>query len=524
MKSSADLEERLKLAVYFKSQLGRLVELVYTTCGKIVDSIGETEARRLIRELVLSAVKAVTSADINYFLGSLMRATTRSIRLELRVEDVFRLGEDVLITMVELAKGNDAPSFAGKMLEEYVARYKSDEVRVKLFQEYLHLMESQLFRQVQELSLLASISQLKAEDFLVNTTLPELLLTRLMDILEADDGVAYFQSEFFRVIFTRFKGEEPTSRRAERVERLLSTSVNSSFDPRIYSEFKSLVEEGYSWDVSRRDREIIQLLEAFYPQFHQNPTKGSSHRLLDFELQNPLLQFCTVHSYMTYDLHVDERNYGLIFVNKADPPEFSEADYRFLSTFGGHLRQIIGNIILTQKLQEMAITDSLTGVYNRRQFETFLENEMLRAKRYNYSVGLAMIDLDHFKEINDTLGHQAGDHILAELCRVLKQALRVTEIIARYGGEEFAVVIPQADMDVVRMVGEKIRSAVEQHKFYYRGKLIPLTVSVGLALFPQMGIDKESIIAAADAALYRAKQEGRNRVRFRHPIEKEVSG
>ena len=141
-----------------------------------------------------------------------------------------------------------------------------------------------------------------------------------------------------------------------------------------------------------------------------------------------------------------------------------------------------------------------------------MEIELTRASRYSHSVGLAMVDIDHFKQINDSYGHQVGDFVLVELCEVLTEGLRATEIISRYGGEEFTVIIPQADYDVTLVVGEKIRSLVEEHKFAYDGVEFPITVSVGLALFPQMAVNRNGLVEMADKALYQAKRGGRNRV------------
>ena len=288
--------------------------------------------------------------------------------------------------------------------------------------------------------------------------------------------------------------------------------MRPSLDNRVLDTFEQLTKQGFYWGVQHKEREINEMLEEYYPRFHANPPTPKVQRILDFDLDNPLTQICAAHSYMTYDLHIDNANYGLIFVNRAGPPDFTEEDYRFLTTFGGTLRQIVGNVILTNRLKEMATTDPLTGVNNRRQFETFMEIELTRASRYKHSVGLAMVDIDHFKQINDTYGHQVGDYVLRELCQVLTQGLRATEIISRYGGEEFTVIIPQADYAVALVVGEKIRSLIEEHKFEYNGIELPITVSVGIALYPQMAVSRNSLVEMADRALYDAKNSGRNRV------------
>ncbi|OPX21374.1 MAG: hypothetical protein B1H03_06710 [Planctomycetales bacterium 4484_113] len=511
------LEQRLQVALHFKSRLNTLTKLVFHRTRQLANISSSEEGRRLAHDLLAAALKSIAEGELAYYLQSLIRLVGRNLKLELRIDEISRLGEEVFLALEDDLATNSAPPSARDIVEQHYTKFKSDEVRVKLFQDYVHLQEDILFRQVEELSLLASVSELTQEDFLKDTALPDQLISRLMSILQADDAVAFFHSQYFRVIFTRLRGQEDARWPPPKLRELVARGRGSSFDPDVERRFSQLLDEGYSWAAGHREREVLELLESFYPGFHEHPPRALVQRILDFDIDNPLLKVCLVHSYMTYDLFVDADNYGLIFVNRSYPPDFTEEDHRFFVTFGGQLKQIVGNIILTQRLQEMATTDALTGVYNRRQFESFMESELARASRYNQSVGLAMIDLDHFKEINDTLGHQAGDHILAELCRVLQEGLRVTEIISRYGGEEFAVIIPQADFEVVRVVGEKIRSLVEEHRFVYAGKEVPLTVSVGLAVFPQMAIDQQSLIEAADRALYRAKREGRNQVCF--PVE-----
>lgn len=162
-----------------------------------------------------------------------------------------------------------------------------------------------------------------------------------------------------------------------------------------------------------------------------------------------------------------------------------------------------------------AINDGLTGLYNRTYFMRFLEQELLRSKRQGYAIGLLMIDLDDFKQVNDTLGHLAGDHILQELARLLRSSVREIDLAARYGGEEFVVVFPYADSEGLRKAALRILSAVRAHPFFQdpppgRG---PMTASMGLAFYPQHAATAAELIEAADTMLYEAKQSGKNRLR-----------
>ena len=169
--------------------------------------------------------------------------------------------------------------------------------------------------------------------------------------------------------------------------------------------------------------------------------------------------------------------------------------------------------ITTQKraekvLKTQATTDTLTGVANRRQFHSTLTAEIRRADRYRLSLAVMMLDIDHFKEINDTLGHQVGDDVLVELARLLSGMIREQDAFARWGGEEFVILAPSRDAEGMRQFAEKLRCAVEAHSFPGAGRV---TCSFGLAEHqPHETI--ESIFKRVDAALYRAKEGGRNRV------------
>lgn len=169
-------------------------------------------------------------------------------------------------------------------------------------------------------------------------------------------------------------------------------------------------------------------------------------------------------------------------------------------------------ISLYEKVQELAITDGLTGIYVRRHFIERLNEEVARSKRYNLRLSLLMIDLDHFKQCNDTYGHLAGDIILKKIARIMKEYIRQVDLIGRYGGEEFAIALPDTDKKSVINIADRIRSSVEKHKFRVYDETIYMTISIGVANFPENGEDVVTLIDSADQALYKAKQEGRNKV------------
>ncbi len=170
--------------------------------------------------------------------------------------------------------------------------------------------------------------------------------------------------------------------------------------------------------------------------------------------------------------------------------------------------------VLRAKLAELAITDPLTGLYNRRHFEEILRTEVHRIGRYGGNCSLGMIDLDFFKNYNDTLGHLAGDALLRELAALMRGHLRVSDVLARYGGEEFGLIMVNTPKDEAVQAMERLRAMVEEYPFR-GGSIQPfgrLTVSVGIASCPSDGVDYEELVRKADGALYAAKRMGRNQI------------
>ena len=171
-------------------------------------------------------------------------------------------------------------------------------------------------------------------------------------------------------------------------------------------------------------------------------------------------------------------------------------------------------------LRTLSITDSLTGLYNRTELPELLAKELARSQRHEHSFSIFMIDIDHFKRFNDTHGHQAGDHLLKRVAQILKGSLRACDVAARYGGEEFLILLTETGPKGALCLAKKLRGEVEQMRTRGGGAV---TISIGLASFPENGDDVETIIRHADAALYRCKRAGRNQVALARAARKQRS-
>jgi diguanylate cyclase (GGDEF)-like protein len=160
------------------------------------------------------------------------------------------------------------------------------------------------------------------------------------------------------------------------------------------------------------------------------------------------------------------------------------------------------------KLEQLATTDALTGVWNRRKFNELVAGEVARAQRYGQSLSLALADVDHFKGVNDTFGHDAGDAVLRELADVIREQVREVDSVARWGGEEFVVLCPGVPLEGGRVLAERLRVSIAGHRFPAVGRV---TVSLGVTDY-RGGDTPDALFTRADAALYAAKEGGRDRV------------
>jgi diguanylate cyclase (GGDEF)-like protein len=176
-----------------------------------------------------------------------------------------------------------------------------------------------------------------------------------------------------------------------------------------------------------------------------------------------------------------------------------------------HLALALANLQLRAQLHDLSIRDPLTGLHNRRYLDEALERELLRATRHQHPVGVIMLDIDHFKQFNDTYGHDAGDALLRALGTFLLNNVRGEDVACRYGGEEFTLILPTASLEDTHARAEELRASINHLQAMHIDQWIGhITISLGAACFPQHGTTGDALIRAADRALYQAKMAGRN--------------
>lgn len=204
---------------------------------------------------------------------------------------------------------------------------------------------------------------------------------------------------------------------------------------------------------------------------------------------------------------------GVLIAEAAEADRFHERDQQMLSVVARSAGLALENAELHRRTEELTLIDELTETYNYRYFVQKLQEEKRRAVRYRVPLSLIMVDIDWFKKLNDSYGHESGNLVLRELSRIIKKCIRDVDIFVRYGGEEFAIILPQTTLSEARVIGERIRDQVEQAGFKIPGyDPLHITVSVGVTSFPENGKTEEELVSIADQALYRAKGEGRNLV------------
>lgn len=271
----------------------------------------------------------------------------------------------------------------------------------------------------------------------------------------------------------------------------------------------------HTTNVSNRE-ELIALFDNINCDALKDVLKSKKSLLENFvdSKEFPFTQDREVSSLICVPLVTKTKNFGLVLVEHKYFKAFDEDNLRLLNIIGQQVSIALENAELYERMHEMATVDNLTGVYNRLYFQDRLQKEFENAQKEGYSLSLAIFDIDHFKRFNDTFGHLFGDKVLKDISNLLKSSLRSGDIIARYGGEEFVVLFPRTGLkeayDKVEILREKIAKTV------IRDELVTasVTVSFGLASYPETSSTQSELLKMADNALYEAKESGRNCVRI----------
>ena len=238
------------------------------------------------------------------------------------------------------------------------------------------------------------------------------------------------------------------------------------------------------------------------------------------------LQKVTTGSSICLPIEGGDSLMGVLHLRRQHPDAFTPQDIQLAQAMTYQFGLAMQRASLFEQVNRLAITDSMTGLYNYRKLTRDLDREIVRSRRYHHPFSFIMADIDHFKVLNDTYGHQAGDAVLREVARAMNSERREVDRVYRYGGEEFSVVLPETDWPEAFEVAEKLRRKVSNIQVEVNGEPAPIgtTISMGVASFSRDSIAVEELISSADEALYAAKESGRNKVIAHASIGSDTAG
>jgi len=255
-------------------------------------------------------------------------------------------------------------------------------------------------------------------------------------------------------------------------------------------------------------REVIERKELTYrPDYSFSNIPGALQDIFEIPVQD-------LHSVLGIPLFRENQVIGLISVISTQVDALNKQQIQLLETIASQVSVYFHNVFMYDRMKELAIIDELTGIYNRRFFYIAANKEINRSIRYKKDLSFVLIDIDHYKEVNDHYGHLAGDKVLQRITQVIQKELRTSDVFARYGGEEFLILLSDTSGNAAFEVAERIRKKVEALRVNYDEEEISVTISLGVTRLTKDRSSLHEIMAVVDQALYSAKQKGRNRVDY----------
>ncbi len=249
---------------------------------------------------------------------------------------------------------------------------------------------------------------------------------------------------------------------------------------------------------------VLEMVDANLDPFYHPDVSTFKTRVLPFAHKG-------VRSVLALPLFHESRLKGILTSLSQERDAFSPQQIELLKILVNQVSVNISNVLLHEEIKMMAFTDGLTGLINHRHFQERLSDEFRRSMRFNDPLSLILIDIDHFKKVNDTYGHPVGDVVLRGVAETIREGVREIDLPARYGGEEFAVMVVKAEARSARRIAERVRKSVKDREFDVDGHRFRVTTSLGIASYPSDALRKDQLIERADRALYAAKEQGRDR-------------
>ncbi len=499
------------------------------------DYYPETPSRdvfRKIRASHLLLARSLIETKFTYLYRHLQIEFQEWILLKNSFRDLMNLEPVYIMLLNEFIKSSELSKRDKSALVKLIDELRNSTLKDDLNEIYVGEQEKLFRRQIDELEVLNDVSatDLVGEDTkdfdgdgLLDSAhdpreLLEITLQKAMRVLGATDGVLAFSLNGGHEVVVNF-ADAPEQRDREIVKRITLEDEEDQFDPTVLKAFSHVVDRAILRNYWNPD--MVEDLRT------QNcpgcPYRDELVTSVRGTIDCPILQTLKVHTFFCHQLgQAGEK--GFFLLARKTPPAFSNEDVQFIETLAASMMTIIKNYQLYEKQVQLATTDGMTGLYNHRYFQEALSREISRARRYGDPVSLCYMDIDHFKIFNDTYGHQIGDEVLKLVAATITRSLRDTDIACRYGGEELVAILPGTPLEGGFAAGEKIRKAIAALKFPVGGKNVRITISGGISCYPLNADNKQALIEAADAALYQAKEGGRNQTRVSDadPYVKEI--